>query len=199
MSAGPVGRNPEERIQKLLVAVIRKASHPCCRPAAQLVLRDFRGECWKVASDGTRLEVTPLEAPCTNGYYKMTQDGWTDFEEDCDAVNQARASKINDSRYSAYQRVFGRNPPQMEDAIFWNVEERIGTRTVDDYETHCPAGKSSLGPQTSMETSPAPRRETLQARTACWTTPLVFGDVERMQPRNEQTLFGTRAWSSATR
>ena len=30
-------------------------------------------------------------------YYKMTQDGpeaqrWTDFEEDCDAVNQARAS-----------------------------------------------------------------------------------------------------------
>ena len=54
--------------------------------------------------------------------YKTTQDGpeaqtWTDFEEDCDAVNQARASKINDSGYSAYQRVFGRNHPQMEDAI----------------------------------------------------------------------------------
>ena len=53
---------------------------------------------------------------------KMTQDGpeaqtWTDFEEDCDALNQARASKINDSGYSAYQRVFGRNLPQMEDAI----------------------------------------------------------------------------------
>ena len=52
----------------------------------------------------------------------MTQDGpevqtWTDFEEDCDAVNQARASKINDSGYSPYQRVFGRNPPQMEDAV----------------------------------------------------------------------------------
>ena len=64
-----------------------------------------------VESDGTRLEVTPLER---NGkteragkvwkedYYKMTQDGseaqtWTDFAEDCDAVNQARASKINDS------------------------------------------------------------------------------------------------------
>ena len=52
----------------------------------------------------------------------MTQDGpeaqtWTDFEEDCDALNQARASKINDSGYSAYQRVFGRNPPQMEGAI----------------------------------------------------------------------------------
>ena len=64
----------------------------------------------KVESDGTRLEVTRLEAPWRNGkteragkewkedYYKMTQDGpeaqtWTDFEEDCDAVNQARASK----------------------------------------------------------------------------------------------------------
>ena len=52
----------------------------------------------------------------------MRQDGpgaqtWRDFEEDCDAVNQARASKINDSGYSAYQRVFGRNIPQMEDAI----------------------------------------------------------------------------------
>ena len=52
----------------------------------------------------------------------MTQDGpeaqtWTDFEKDCDAVNQARASKINDSGYSAYQRVFGKNPPQMEDAV----------------------------------------------------------------------------------
>ena len=79
----------------------------------------------KVESDGTRLEVTPLEAPWRNckteradkdwkeDHYKMTQDGpeaqtWTDFEEDCDAVNQARASKINDSGYSAYQRVFGR-------------------------------------------------------------------------------------------
>ena len=88
----------------------------------------------KVESDGTRLEVTPLEAPCRNGkteragkdwkedIHKMTQDGpeaqtWTDFEKDCDAVNQARASKINDSGHSAYQRVFGKNPPQMEDAV----------------------------------------------------------------------------------
>ena len=50
----------------------------------------------------------------------MTQDGpeaqtWTDFEEDCDPVNQARASKINQP--VTYQRVFGKNPPQMEDAI----------------------------------------------------------------------------------
>ena len=78
--------------------------------------------------------MTPLEAPWRNGKteragkdwkednYKMTQDGpeaqtWTDFEEDCDAVNQARASKINDSGYCAYQRDFGKNPPQMEDAV----------------------------------------------------------------------------------
>ena len=111
--------------------------------------------------------MTPLEAPWRNGkteragknwkkdYYKMTQDGpeaqmWTDFEEDCDAVNRARASKINDSGYSAYQRVF-------EPA----ADRRTGTRTVDDNETQCPAGKSSLGPQTSMETSLAPRSETL--------------------------------------
>ena len=93
------------------------------------MLWHLRGESW-----GTRLEVTPLEAPWKNGkteragkdwkedYYKMTQDGpeaqkWTDFEEDCHAVNQARASKINGSRYSAYQRVLGRNPPQKEDAV----------------------------------------------------------------------------------
>ena len=42
--AGSVGRNLEERIQKQLVAIIRKASHPCCRPAAQPVLRHFCGE-----------------------------------------------------------------------------------------------------------------------------------------------------------
>ena len=55
-------------------------------------------------------------------FFKMTGDGpeaqtWTEFEEDCAAVNQARTSKISDSGYSAYQHVFGRNPPQMEDAI----------------------------------------------------------------------------------
>ena len=74
--------------------------------------------------------MTSLEVPWRNGetecgkdwkedYYKTTQDGpeaqtWTDFEEDCDAVNQATASKINDSGYSAHQRVFGGTPPQME-------------------------------------------------------------------------------------
>ena len=113
----------------------------------------------------------------------MTQDcsevqTWTDFKEDCDAVNQARASKINDREYSAYQRVFGNNPPQMENAVLEcgeadlgvvsesAADKRIGTGTAEDCETHCPAGKPSLGPQMSMETSPAPRGETLRGRTA---------------------------------
>ena len=64
----------------------------------------------KVESDGTRLEVTPLEAPWKNGkteradkdwkedYYKMTQDGpeaptWTDFEEDCDCCEPSQSIK----------------------------------------------------------------------------------------------------------
>ena len=38
------GETLEERTQKQLLTVIWKASHPCCRPAAPLVLRHFRGE-----------------------------------------------------------------------------------------------------------------------------------------------------------
>ena len=61
----------------------------------------------KVEGDGTRLEETlPMEAgkDWKEDHCKTTQDGteaqtWTDFEEDCDAVNQARAS--NDRGYSA--------------------------------------------------------------------------------------------------
>ena len=92
-------------------------------------------------SDGTGLEVTPLEAQWRNGkteragkdwkedYYKMTQDGpeaqtWTDFEEYRDAVNHARASKINDSGYSAYQRVFGRNPPRTDPGVVSRKQTR---------------------------------------------------------------------------
>ena len=64
----------------------------------------------KVESNGTRLEVTPLEAPWRNGKteragknwkednYNMKQDGteaqtWTNFEEYCDVVNRPRAPK----------------------------------------------------------------------------------------------------------
>ena len=128
----PVGTNFEDRVQKTIgcdhtegPVSLSSISNASCALA-------FVAE--KVESDATRLEVTPLEAPWRNGKteragkdrkednHNMTQDGteaqtWTDFEEDCDAVNQVRASKINDSGHSAYQRVFGRTPPQMEDAI----------------------------------------------------------------------------------
>ena len=86
--------------------------------------------------------------------------------------------------------------------LFWSVEgrpgrseptadRRIGTGTIDDYETHCPTGKPGIGSQTSMETSSAPRSETLQGRTARWTTS-GFGDVERTQQKDQPALFGTR-------
>ena len=155
----------------------------------------------KVGSDGTRLEVTPLEAPWRNGkteravkdwkedYCKMTQNGakaqtWTDFEEDCDALNQARASKINGSGYSACQRVFGTTDGRCHFGMResrpwgrkWATSRRTDTGTVDDYETPCPPSKSKLGfgSRTPLETSLAPCSETRPGRTTCWTTPLVL-------------------------
>ena len=150
--------------------------------------------------------MTHLEAPWRNGKtqragkhwqedsHKTTQDGteaqtWTDFEEDCDAVNQARASKIKDSRYSACQRVFGRNLPQMEDAILECGGADLGV--VSRQQTGELAQERSmtmrrLGPQTSLETSPAPRCETQQGRAACWTNPLVLATwSERKQETNK--------------
>ena len=135
----------------------------------------------KVESDGTRLEVTPLEASWRNGkteragkdwkedYCKMTQDGteaqtWTDVEQDCDAVNQARASKIYDSWKSAYQRFFDKNPPQMEGAVLECGGPDLGV--VSRHQT------GELAQERSKETSSAPRSETLQGRTA---QPLWFG------------------------
>ena len=174
----------------------------------------------KVESDGTRLEATPLEAPWRNGktersgkdwkedYYKMTQDGpegqtWTDFEEDFDAVNQARASKINDSGYSAYQRVFGKNPPEMEDVVLEcggsrpgrsepTADRRIGTGTIDDYETHCPAGKPDIGSQTSMENEPCTTQRNTTRANCTLDNPSGFGDGERTQQNDQPALSGTR-------
>ena len=97
----------------------------------------------KIESDGNRREVTSLEAPwrsdkteraskdCRKDCYRMTRDGpeaptWKDFEEDCDAANRARASKINDSGYSAHHRVLGRHPPQVEDAVLECGGEDLG-------------------------------------------------------------------------
>ena len=91
-------------------------------------------------SDGTRLEVTSLEAPWRNGktehagknwkedYCKTTQDGpeaqtWTDFEDDCDAVNQAIASKINDSG-TVHICVFSAEILHRWKMPFWNTVDQ---------------------------------------------------------------------------
>ena len=172
----------------------------------------------KVENDGTRLEVTPLEAPWRSGktkragkdwkedYYKMTQDGpeaptWKDFEEDCDAVNQARASKINDSRYSGYPRVFGRNPPQMEDAVLecggadrgvvsqQQTGELAQERLMMTMRRIALQASLALS-QTSMETSLILRKTT---RANCTLdNSSGFGDVERMQQKDQPALSGTR-------
>ena len=124
-------------------------------------------------------------------------------------MNQARASKMNDSGYSAYQLVFGRNPQQMK-MLFWSAEEQIWG-VVSSQQT------GELAHERSMTV----RRLALQASSALdhkrrWKRalhhaakhykgemhvgqPSGFGDVEAMQPRNQQMLLGTRAWSSATR
>ena len=164
--------------------------------------------------------MTLLEAPWRNvkteragkdwkeDYYKTTQDSpeaqtWTDFEEDCDAVNQARAPKINDSGNSAYQSVFGRDPPQIEDAILEcggadlrvvsrQTNRRTDTGTVDDCATPCPPSKFSLGPHTSLETSPAPRCETLQGRTACWSTSLILATWSECSQETNQRFLAPR-------
>ena len=159
-----------------------------------------------------------LEAPWRNGkteragkdwkedYYKTTQDGpeaqtWTDFGEDCDAVNQARASKINDSGNKQCISACFRQKSTTDGRCHFGVrraDEGVVNRqqagelaqgTVDDYETPCPTGKSSLGPQTSLETSPSPRSETLQGRTACLTTPQVLATwSESSQENNKRVL-----------
>ena len=46
-SSKPVGRNFEDRVQKQLVSIVRKASHPSHRPATQLVLKHICGESLK--------------------------------------------------------------------------------------------------------------------------------------------------------
>ena len=130
---------------------------------------------------------------------------WTDFEEDCDAVNQARASKINDLGYSAYQRVFGKIPSNGRCCFgLWRsrpgrsellADRRIGTGTIDDSETHCPSGKLGIGSQTSMETSPAPRSKTPQGRTARWTTSLVLETWSERRKKTNQRFLAPRCSS----
>ena len=132
------------------------------------------------------------------------------FEEDCDAANQPRASKINDSANTAYQRVFGRNPPQVEDAILECGGADLGVVSRQQagelaqersmtVRRLCPPSKFSRGPQTSLGNEPCNTLRNTTRANCMLDNPSGFGDVERMQPRNQQKLSGTRAWSSATR
>ena len=53
-------------------------------------------------------------------------------------------------------------------------------------------GKPGIGSQTSMETSSAPRSETLQGRTARWTTSLVLETWSERSKKTNQRFLGTR-------
>ena len=59
----------------------------------------------------------------------------------------------------------------------WNAEGcwqassgRTDTRTADDHETYRPSSKLGLGPQTPLETSLAPRHQSLSGRITSRTT-----------------------------
>ena len=168
----------------------------------------------RVESGGTTLEVTQLEAPWRNGkteragkdwkedYNKMTQDGpkaqtWTDSVEDCDAVNQARASKINDSGYSAYQHVFGKNPPQMEDAVLecggadLGVVSRQQTGELAQERSMTMRRIALITNVDGNELCTTPRNT---ARANCTLDNLSgFGDMERSQQKDQPALSGIRA------
>ena len=77
------------------------------------------------------------------------------FQEDRVTVNQTKASKNNVSGYSEYQRVLGKNPLQVEDAVLECGGEGIGMMSWQ--QTGGPGGRSSLGPTTPIKTSSALR------------------------------------------
>ena len=143
-SSRPVGRNSEECIQK-------KWLRSYGRPRILVVDRHRRLRSGifaeEVQRDCTRLKKTPHGRPSRNGktertakdwkdnYYKTTQDGpeartWTDFEEDCDAVNQARSSK-NQRQATVHISSFS-----AEFTHRWKVsrqqERELAQKTVDD-------------------------------------------------------------------
>ena len=80
---------------------------------------------------------------------------------------ESRASKINGRGYSAYQRVIGRNPPQMEDAILdcggadlgvtgRQQDRELDARKVGDNDTYFTSSKLGPGLQASLETHNMP-------------------------------------------
>ena len=160
-----------------------------------LVFDQQRSLCSIIFAENVESEETPLETWWRNSkteragkdwkedYYKMTQDGpeaqtWTDFEEACDAVNQARASKINDNGCSPYQRVFGKKRPQMEDVVLAGRSEpaadrRIGTGTIDGNDL-CTTQRNTTRANCTLDNLSG------------------FGAVERTQQKDQPAPFGTR-------
>ena len=134
---------------------------------------------------------------------------WTEFEEDCDAVNQARASKsmtvdtVPTSVSSLetlhrWRMPFGmrRERPRGR----WQAtSKRTDTRTVDDCETPCPPCKPGLGPQTPLGASLAPCSKTLPKRITCWTAPLVLVTCSECSQDTNKCFCGTQVLSLATR
>ena len=135
-------------------------------------------------------------------YYKMRQDGpgaltWTDFEKDCDAINQARASKINDGGYSAYQPVSRQEPP---------TEDAILECTGSDLEVVSRRQAGELTQERSMTMSRIALAENGHCSTPRNTTrasfmsgnPFGSGDGVLVQPGSQPKLFDTLEWSSVT-
>ena len=139
-----------------LVTVIRKASHPCCRPAAQPVLRQFReesGKRWdKTRSDTAGRTVDTRLRCCEPSQSVKNQRQRVQCVPTC-----FRQESCSDGRYR-----FGvwRGRPRRSEPP---ADRRIGTGTIDDYETHS---------------------ETLQGRTARCTTPLF---LETWSERSKKT------------
>ena len=124
----------------------------------------------------------------------------TDFEEDCDAVNQARASKINDSGIKCVPTCFRQESSSDGRCCFgvWRsrpgrsepaAERRIGTGTIGDLRRI--AVSLALGHKRRRKRALYPRRNTTRANCTLDNSS-GFGDVERTQQKDQRTLFGTR-------
>ena len=172
----------------------------------------------RVESDGTRLEVTLLEAPWKNGtterarkdwkedYYKMTQDGpevqtWTDFHEDCDTVNQARASKNQWEWVQWLPACFRQKPCTVGGCHFGVRRSRlrvVSREQAGELTQECSMIVRRLALQASLALDHKRRWKRALHHAAniskvnyMLDNPFASG-VERMQPTNQQMLFRNR-------
>ena len=74
------------------------------------------------------------------------------------------------------------------------ADKRLGTGTVDDYETHCPTGKPGIHWITNVDGNELCTTQRNTTRANCTLDNLSgFGDVERTQQQDQPALSGTRA------